>query len=70
MWATSMEVAFIAAGGIRERLRDAYVDRTGESTVCKVGRLTPAPAGATYDSVELRTEVPVVVREIRGGSRK
>ena len=69
-WAASLEAVFISGAGLRERLRDASVDRSGEARVCKVGRLTPPPAGTTFDSVELRTEVPVVVREIRGGSRQ
>ena len=69
-WAASLEAVFISSAGVRERLRDASVDRRGEARVCRIGRLTPPPAGTTFDRVELRTEVPVVVREIRGGSRK
>lgn len=70
--AATIHATLLFSSGGRAALRTPTLDRRGESTVCRIGELAsaqPDAAGASYESVELDSEVPLRLRGIRGGPR-
>lgn len=73
--AERIEAVLLTEGGERHALVETRLDRRGERDVCLLGRVA-ADTGAepseaepvTYEAVELRAEVPLRLRTIRGGS--
>ena len=69
--AATIHATLVSRSGSREPIRDPTLDRRGESTVCQIGHVTPSREGseqATYESVELSSDVPLRLRSLRGGS--
>ena len=70
--AETIQATLVSSSGSRATMRTPTLDRRGESTVCQIGQLAgaqPEATGAAYESVELRSAVPLRLRGIRGGSR-
>ena len=68
--AATVHAILVSRSGSREPIRDPTLDRRGESTVCQIGHVTPSRTDsekATYESVELSSDVPLRLRGLRGG---
>jgi hypothetical protein len=70
--AAAIDAVLLSPSGARVALRQPALDRRGEATVCQIAPLPPPSSGSqppVYEAVELRSDSPVRVRGIRGGSR-
>ena len=70
--AATIHAILVSRSGSREPIHNPTLDRRGESTVCQIGQVTPSRTGseeATYESVELYSDVPLRLRGLRGGRR-
>jgi hypothetical protein len=70
--AAQIHTTLVSSSGHRAAVSTPTLDRRGESIVCQLGhRVPPEPGaeGVRYESAELRSDVALRVRAIRGGSR-
>jgi hypothetical protein len=65
--AGQITAVLLDASGGRYTFVESEIDRRGEASVCRVGRLS---ASADYQAVELSSTVPLRLSGLRGGERR